>query len=146
MRHDGDMTPSTPRPGPPTALVTGASGGIGEEIEQLQRKKHRLNEIAILVRASFQMREFEDRFVTLGLPYRVIGGPRFYERAEIRDANAYLRLIAQADDDRSTFRVRHPDDGLGEALLVDTDGFAFEPLVLLRLSQSLTAFVDGEVE
>ena len=55
---------------------------VGEEIEQLQRAGHPLNEIAILVRASFQMREFEDRFVTLGLPYRVIGGPRFYERAE----------------------------------------------------------------
>src|SRR5262249_6871322 len=79
--------------------VTGAwdseeeARAIGEEIEQLQRggpsgKKHPLNEIAILVRASFQMREFEDRFVTLGLPYRVIGGPRFYERAEIRDALA----------------------------------------------------------
>src|SRR5262249_30174756 len=68
---------------------------LGEEIEQLQRQGHTLNEIAILVRASFQMREFEDRFVTLGLPYRVIGGPRFYERAEIRDALAYLRLVNQ---------------------------------------------------
>ena len=72
---------------------------IGEEIEQLQRndgtgEPHNLDEIAILVRASFQMREFEDRFVTLGLPYRVIGGPRFYERMEIRDALAYLRLVA----------------------------------------------------
>ncbi len=65
---------------------------IGEEIEELQRAGENLNEIAILVRASFQMREFEDRFVTLGLPYRVIGGPRFYERAEIRDALAYLRV------------------------------------------------------
>ena len=55
-------------------------------------------------------------------------------------------LLAQADDDGSSFRVRHSDDGLGEALLVNTDGFAFEPLVLLRLSQSLTAFVDGEAE
>ena len=63
---------------------------IGEEIEELQRAGDNLNEVAILVRASFQMREFEDRFVTLGLPYRVIGGPRFYERAEIRDALAYL--------------------------------------------------------
>src|SRR6266516_3670070 len=68
---------------------------VGEEIEQLQRddgggRAHPLDEIAILVRASFQMREFEDRFVTLGLPYRVIGGPRFYERQEIRDALAYL--------------------------------------------------------
>ena len=68
---------------------------IGEEIEELQRKGHLLDEIAILVRASFQMREFEDRFVTLGLPYRVIGGPRFYERAEIRDALAYLRVVHQ---------------------------------------------------
>ena len=78
--------------------VTGAwdseeeARAIGEEIEQLQRQTATpLDEIAILVRASFQMREFEDRFVTLGLPYRVIGGPRFYERAEIRDALAYLR-------------------------------------------------------
>ncbi len=55
-----------------------------------------LHQIAILVRASFQMREFEDRFINLGIPYRVVGGPRFYERAEIRDANAYLRLVAQA--------------------------------------------------
>ena len=66
---------------------------VGEDIEELQRAGHSLEEIAILVRASFQMREFEDRFVTLGLPYRVIGGPRFYERAEIRDALAYLRLV-----------------------------------------------------
>ena len=74
---------------------------IGEEIEQLQRddgsgRPHPLDEIAILVRASFQMREFEDRFVTLGLPYRVIGGPRFYERQEIRDALAYLRVVHSA--------------------------------------------------
>src|SRR5262245_32152405 len=85
--------------------VTGAwdseeeARAIGEEIEQLQRaarergEDHPLDEIAILVRASFQMREFEDRFIQLGLPYRVIGGPRFYERAEIRDALAYLRVI-----------------------------------------------------
>ena len=73
--------------------------GIGEEIEQLQRQGEKLNEIAILVRASYQMREFEDRFVTLGLPYRVIGGPRFYERAEIRDALAYLRVINSPADD-----------------------------------------------
>src|SRR5262249_61872951 len=64
---------------------------VGEEIENLQRAGHMLDEIAILVRASFQMREFEDRFVTLGLPYRVIGGPPFYERAENRDALAHLR-------------------------------------------------------
>src|SRR4029077_228066 len=78
---------------------------IGEEIEQLQRGGHRLNEIAILVRASFQMREFEDRFVTLGLPYRVIGGPRFYERQEIRDALAYLRVVNSPADDLAFERI-----------------------------------------
>jgi DNA helicase-2/ATP-dependent DNA helicase PcrA len=102
--------------------VTGAwdseeeARAIGEEIEQLQRGGHTLNEIAILVRASFQMREFEDRFVTLGLPYRVIGGPRFYERAEIRDALAYLRLINSPADDLAFERIVNvPKRGLGDA-------------------------------
>ena len=107
--------------------VTGAwdseeeARAIGEEIEQLQRggesgEKHPLNEIAILVRASFQMREFEDRFVTLGLPYRVIGGPRFYERAEIRDALAYLRLVNSPADDLAFERIVNvPKRGLGDA-------------------------------
>ncbi|HEV7411566.1 MAG TPA: 3'-5' exonuclease, partial [Bradyrhizobium sp.] len=89
---------------------------IGEEIEQLQRAGHKLNDVAILVRASFQMREFEDRFVTLGLPYRVIGGPRFYERAEIRDALAYLRVINSAADDLAFERIVNvPKRGLGNA-------------------------------
>ena len=75
-----------------------------------------LDEIAILVRASFQMREFEDRFVTLGLPYRVIGGPRFYERMEIRDALAYLRLVNQPADDLAFERIVNvPKRGLGDA-------------------------------
>ena len=65
---------------------------IGEDIENLQRKGENLNDMAILVRASFQMRAFEDRFITLGVPYRVVGGPRFYERAEIRDALAYFKV------------------------------------------------------
>jgi DNA helicase-2/ATP-dependent DNA helicase PcrA len=90
--------------------------GIGEEIEQLQRGGHALSETAILVRASFQMREFEDRFVTLGLAYRVIGGPRFYERAEIRDALAYLRLINSPADDLAFERIINvPKRGLGDA-------------------------------
>ncbi|TIT60119.1 MAG: ATP-dependent DNA helicase, partial [Mesorhizobium sp.] len=72
---------------------------VGETIEAYQRQKHNLNDMAILVRASFQMREFEDRFVTLGLNYRVIGGPRFYERLEIRDALAFFRVVAQGADD-----------------------------------------------
>jgi DNA helicase II / ATP-dependent DNA helicase PcrA len=95
---------------------------IGDEIEALQRgsqqsgEKHPLNEIAILVRASFQMREFEDRFVTLGLPYRVIGGPRFYERAEIRDALAYLRVVNSPADDLAFERIVNvPKRGLGDA-------------------------------
>ena len=89
---------------------------VGEEIEQLQRKGHLLNNMAILVRASFQMREFEDRFVTLGLNYRVIGGPRFYERQEIRDALAYFRVVAQAADDLAFERIINvPKRGLGEA-------------------------------
>jgi DNA helicase-2/ATP-dependent DNA helicase PcrA len=89
---------------------------IGEEIEELQRAGNKLNDIAILVRASFQMREFEDRFVTLGLSYRVIGGPRFYERAEIRDALAYLRVINSAADDLAFERIVNvPKRGLGDA-------------------------------
>jgi DNA helicase-2/ATP-dependent DNA helicase PcrA len=91
---------------------------IGEEIEALQRTRHALNEIAILVRASFQMRELEDRFVTLGLPYRVINGPRFYERAEIRDALAYLRLVHSPADDLAFERIVNvPRRGLGDATL-----------------------------
>ncbi|MBC8129207.1 MAG: UvrD-helicase domain-containing protein, partial [Rhizobiaceae bacterium] len=91
---------------------------IGEEIEQLQRKSHKLNDMAILVRASFQMREFEDRFVTLGLNYRVIGGPRFYERQEIRDAMAYFRSTVQPADDLAFERILNtPKRGLGDAAI-----------------------------
>ena len=89
---------------------------VGEEIEAFQRKGASLNDMAILVRASFQMREFEDRFVTLGLNYRVIGGPRFYERQEIRDAMAYLRVVANSGDDLAFERIVNvPKRGLGEA-------------------------------
>jgi DNA helicase II / ATP-dependent DNA helicase PcrA len=91
---------------------------VGDEIEALQRRGQALEEVAILVRASFQMREFEERFITLGLPYRVIGGPRFYERAEIRDALAYLRCVAQPDDDLAFERIFNvPKRGLGDATL-----------------------------
>ena len=91
---------------------------VGEAIEQHQRNGHMLNDMAILVRASFQMREFEDRFVTLGLNYRVIGGPRFYERQEIRDALAYLRVVAQGADDLAFERIVNvPKRGLGEAAI-----------------------------
>src|SRR5574337_2053005 len=91
---------------------------VGEMIEEAQRQGVSLDDIAILVRASFQMREFEERFISLGLPYKVIGGPRFYERAEIRDALAYLRCVAQGDDDLAFERIFNtPKRGLGEAAL-----------------------------
>src|SRR4029078_10130738 len=89
---------------------------IGEDIEQLQRQGQNLSEIAILVRASFQMRAFEDRFITLGLPYRVIGGPRFYERQEIRDATAYFDVTLNPPNDLKFERiVNTPRRGLGES-------------------------------
>ncbi len=93
---------------------------IGEEIEAMQRGTRGLdpiplNDMAILVRASHQMRAFEDRFLTIGLPYRVIGGPRFYERMEIRDAMAYFRLAVSQDDDLAFERiVNTPKRGLGD--------------------------------
>ncbi|MEQ8640036.1 MAG: UvrD-helicase domain-containing protein [Alphaproteobacteria bacterium] len=90
----------------------------GEDIEALQRAGVSVSEIAVLVRAGFQTREFEERFMTLGLPYRVIGGPRFYERQEIRDANAYLRVIYQPDDDMAFERiVNRPRRGIGDVSL-----------------------------
>jgi len=93
---------------------------IGEELEAMQQgtrgvRPIGLNEAAILVRASHQMRAFEDRFLTIGLPYRVIGGPRFYERMEIRDAMAYFRLAVSPDDDLAFERiVNTPKRGLGD--------------------------------
>ncbi len=92
---------------------------IGEEIEAMQRgtrglRPMDLDDMAILVRASHQMRAFEDRFLTIGLPYRVIGGPRFYERQEIRDAMAYFRVVTSPDDDLAFERiVNTPKRGLG---------------------------------
>jgi len=98
---------------------------IATDAEQLHRGNHPYTEMAVLVRASFQMREFEDRFLTHGIPYRVIGGPRFYERAEIRDAMAYFRLIAQGDDDLAFERiVNRPKRGIGEASIAALHAFA----------------------
>ncbi|MEM9270874.1 MAG: UvrD-helicase domain-containing protein, partial [Pseudomonadota bacterium] len=93
---------------------------IGEEIEAMQKGTRgldpvSLNHQAILVRASFPMRAFEDRFLTIGLPYRVIGGPRFYERMEIRDAMAYFRVVVSPDDGLAFERiVNTPKRGLGD--------------------------------
>ena len=89
---------------------------IGDDIEAMQKRVGQpLNEVAILVRASFQMRAFEDRFITMGLPYRVIGGPRFYERQEIKDAIAYLEIAANPANDLKFERIINvPKRGLGD--------------------------------
>jgi DNA helicase-2/ATP-dependent DNA helicase PcrA len=88
---------------------------IGDEIEAHQRDGRRLEDVAILVRAQFQTREFEDRFIAIGMPYRIVGGFRFYERAEIRDALAYLRVVSQPADDLAFERIVNvPKRGLGD--------------------------------
>ena len=91
---------------------------VAEEIEALVKAGESRGDIAILVRASFQMREFEERFITVGIPYRVIGGLRFYERQEIRDATAYLRLVHSTDDGLAFERIVNlPRRGLGDSTL-----------------------------
>ena len=91
---------------------------VGEEVESLQRQGVPLGTMAVLIRAGFQTREFEERFITLGLPYKVIGGPRFYERQEIRDALAYLRVVNSPDDDLAFERIVNvPKRGIGPAAL-----------------------------
>ncbi len=91
---------------------------VGEEIERLEREGASLDRIAILVRAQFQTREFEDRFIAIGLAYRIVGGFRFYERAEIRDALAYLRIVSQPSDDLAFERIYNtPKRGLGDKTL-----------------------------
>ncbi len=91
---------------------------VGSRIEELRRDGHKLAEIAVLVRAGFQTRAFEERLITIGVPYRIVGGQRFYERAEIRDAIAYLRLIAQPSDDLAFERIVNlPRRGVGDAAL-----------------------------
>jgi len=114
---------------------------VGEEIEVLHGKGHKLNEMAVLVRAGFQTREFEERLITIGVPYRVIGGPRFYERQEIRDAVAYLRVIAQPDDDLAFERIVNlPKRGIGQATL--------QPIHMLARAQriSLTRAIRSLIE
>ncbi|MEL7197393.1 MAG: UvrD-helicase domain-containing protein [Pseudomonadota bacterium] len=91
---------------------------VGEEIERLEGEGAPLDKVAILVRAQYQTREFEDRFIQIGINYRIIGGFRFYERAEIRDALAYLRVIAQPQDDLAFERIyNQPKRGLGSKTL-----------------------------
>ncbi|MFN4041505.1 MAG: ATP-dependent helicase [Brevundimonas sp.] len=88
---------------------------IADEIETARKQGRRYGDMAVLVRASFQMRAFEERFVMLAIPYTVIGGPRFFERAEIRDAHAYLRLVQSEDDDLAFERIVNvPKRGIGD--------------------------------
>ncbi len=88
---------------------------VADEIEHWAAEGRRRSDCAVLVRAAWQMRAFEDRFVTLGMPYKVVGGPRFYERAEIRDAHAYLRLVQSPSDDLAFERiVNTPKRGVGD--------------------------------
>lgn len=105
---------------------------VGEEVESLQHNQVSLKDMAILVRAGFQTRAFEERFLTLGIPYRVIGGLRFYERQEIRDAVAYLRLIVSPQDDLAFERIINtPKRGIGQATLQTLHTYAREHQVPL---------------
>ena len=89
--------------------------GLSDEIEKKLKNKYSLNDITILVRAIFQTREFEERFLKIGLPYRIVGGTKFYDRAEIKDCIAYLRLIRQNKDDLAFERVvNNPKRSIGE--------------------------------
>ena len=91
---------------------------VGDQVEAYQRKGTSLSQMAVLVRAGFQTREFEERFLTLGIPYQVIGGARFYERMEIRDAIAYFRVLTQYNDDLALERIiNKPKRGIGSATL-----------------------------
>jgi DNA helicase-2/ATP-dependent DNA helicase PcrA len=113
---------------------------VGEEIESAQGRGRPLSDVAILVRAQFQTREFEERFIAIGLPYQIIGGFRFYERAEIRDALAYLRLIHQPADDLAFERiVNTPKRGLGDKALaaIHRNARATQQPLLLAAAQML---------
>jgi DNA helicase-2/ATP-dependent DNA helicase PcrA len=113
---------------------------LGEEIERLEREGCPLDAIAILVRAQFQTREIEDRFLQIGLAYRIVGGFRFYERAEVRDALAYLRLIASPSDDLAFERIWNtPKRGLGDKTLEKLHRFArAQGLPMLRAALDIT--------
>jgi len=111
---------------------------VGDELETVQHRGGRLDSCAILVRAQFQTREFEDRFIAIGLPYRIVGGFRFYERAEIRDALAYLRVVHQPDDDLAFERiVNTPKRGLGDKALAKLHALARAQAVPLAHAAAL---------
>ncbi len=108
--------------------------GISDEIEKI-KKKFSLNNIAILVRAIFQTREFEERFLKIGMPYRILGGTKFYERAEIKDCVAYLRLIYQEKDDLAFERiVNNPKRSIGDSTLKAIHEYSKKNLLSLEIS------------
>ncbi|MBU0800015.1 MAG: UvrD-helicase domain-containing protein, partial [Alphaproteobacteria bacterium] len=116
---------------------------VGEEIEQLQNKGWGLNQMAVLVRAGFQTRTFEERFIKLGLSYKVIGGQRFYERMEIRDALAYLRVVAQPADDLALERIINtPKRGIGDTTVQTLYNFARAKSISLHAA--IVALVDTD--
>ena len=109
--------------------------GISDEIEKKLKKKYSFNNIAILVRAIFQTREFEERFLKIGLPYRILGGTKFYERAEIKDCVAYLRLIHQDKDDLAFDRiVNNPKRSIGESTTKQIHEYSKKNLISLEVA------------
>ena len=109
--------------------------GISDEIEKKLKKKYSFNNMAILLRAIFQTREFEERFLKIGMPYRILGGTKFYERAEIKDCVAYLRLIHQEKDDLAFERiVNNPKRSIGDTTLKTVHEFAKENHLSLERS------------
>ena len=115
------------------------ANGISDVIEQYLTSKYKLNSISILVRAAFQTRELEERFIKIGLPYRIIGGLKFYERAEIKDALGYLRLINQSNDDISFERIINtPKRSIGNNSVKKIHQYARQKgLCLLDASQEI---------
>ena len=108
--------------------------GISDEIEKI-KNKYSLNNIAILVRAIFQTREFEERFLKVGMPYRILGGTKFYERAEIKDCIAYLRLIHQAKDDLAFERiVNNPKRAIGDSTIKSIHEYSKKNSLNLEIS------------
>ncbi|MDD3288516.1 MAG: UvrD-helicase domain-containing protein [Alphaproteobacteria bacterium] len=116
---------------------------VADEIEALQRRSASLSDIAVMVRAGFQTRLFEERFITLGIPYRVLVGARFYERQEIRDALAYLRIINSVDDDLAFERIINtPKRGVGPSALQQLHGFAKIEKISLNEAAARLAYTD----
>ena len=109
--------------------------GVSDEIEKKLKNKYSLNNISILVRAIFQTREFEERFLKIGMPYRILGGTKFYERAEIKDCVAYLRLIHQPKDDLAFDRiVNNPKRSIGESTIKLIHEFSTKHLLSLEIA------------